>query len=513
MLVQICCAKCIGIDAVKVLCEIKIERGIGIHLVGLGDAAVKESLLRTTTALASLGYNIPGKKIVINLAPADLHKNGSGFDVPIATGIIAASGQKSLPGLGKYLIMGELGLDGEVRGIPGGLPFAEFASKCGLKGCILPANSAYEAVDIKGIDIFGVHNFQDVIRILEEDEDCSDLLVRSEIFRGNSMRPDERKTSDIIDFADIIGQENAKRGAEIAVSGGHNMIMIGTPGSGKSSIAKAMAGIMPPMSLEESLATSKIYSICGKGDLRYGLVRERPFRSPHYSASIPAIIGGGGDGIFPGEISLAHNGILFLDEIGQMPRSLIESLRGPIEDRKVVISRLKGKVEYPCSFMLVAASNPCPCGYYGDGDRCNCSPLQRNNYLSKLSGPMMDRIDLQVWVKSPLASDILSTGKAESSALIAARVAKTRERQQLRFKGEEIFTNAGMNNRMIEKYCPLDDECRNLLNSLIEKTGLSMRAYFRIIRVARTIADMDDEQNILPHHLMEAAGYRFLDRV
>lgn len=512
MLVQIYCAKCIGIDAVKVLCEIKIERGIGIHLVGLGDAAVKESLLRTTTALASLGYNIPGKKIVINLAPADLHKNGSGFDVPIATGIIAASGQKSLPGLGKYLIMGELGLDGEVRGIPGGLPFAEFASKCGLKGCILPTVSAREAIDIDGIDIYGASNFQDVIRILEENEDCSDLLVRNEARKSDNI-PVGGNEPDYIDFADIIGQENAKRGAEIAVSGGHNMIMIGTPGSGKSSIAKAMAGIMPPMSLEESLATSKIYSICGKGDLRYGLVRQRPFRSPHYSASIAAVIGGGGDGIYPGEISLAHNGILFLDEIGQMPRSLIESLRSPIEDGKVVISRLKGKVEYPCSFMLVAASNPCPCGYYGDGDRCNCSPLQRSNYLSKLSGPMMDRIDIQVWVKSPLTSDMLSDRKAESSSVIAARVAKAREIQQRRFSGEGIYTNAGMNNRMIEKYCPLNDECRNVLNSLMEKTGLSMRAYFRIIRVARTIADMDDEKDILPHHLMEAAGYRFLDKV
>lgn len=512
MLVQIYCAKCIGIDAVKVLCEIKIERGIGIHLVGLGDAAVKESLLRTTTALASLGYNIPGKKIVINLAPADLHKNGSGFDVPIATGIIAASGQKSLPGLGKYLIMGELGLDGEVRGIPGGLPFAEFASKCGLKGCILPTVSAREAIDIDGIDIYGVDNFQDVIRILEENEDCSDLLVRNEARKSDNI-PVGGNEPDYIDFADIIGQENAKRGAEIAVSGGHNMIMIGTPGSGKSSIAKAMAGIMPPMSLEESLATSKIYSICGKGDLRYGLVRQRPFRSPHYSASIAAVIGGGGDGIYPGEISLAHNGILFLDEIGQMPRSLIESLRSPVEDGKVVISRLKGKVEYPCSFMLVAASNPCPCGYYGDGDRCNCSPLQRSNYLSKLSGPMMDRIDIQVWVKSPVTSDILGDRKAESSSVIAARVAKAREIQQRRFAGEGIYTNAGMSNRMIEKYCPLNDECRNVLNSLMEKTGLSMRAYFRIIRVARTIADMDDEKNILPHHLMEAAGYRFLDKV
>lgn len=513
MLVQIFGAKCIGIDAVKVLCEIKIERGIGIHLVGLGDAAVKESLLRTTTALSSLGYNIPGKKIVINLAPADLHKSGSGFDVPMATGIIAASGQRNFPGLDRYLIMGELGLNGDIRPIPGGLPFAELAAASGFKGCILPERSAMEAIDIKGINIYGVRNLQEVFRVLSEEEDCTDLLVWNldSLSSGKKGMPSD-SPDDSMDFADILGQENVKRGAEIAVSGGHNMIMIGSPGSGKSSIARAMAGIMPPMTLEESLTTSKIYSICGKGDPRFGLVRMRPFRAPHYSISIPAIIGGGGDGIVPGEISLAHNGILFLDEIGQMPRSMIESLRGPLEDRKVVISRVRGRVEYPCSFMLVAASNPCPCGYYGDGDRCNCSPVQRSNYLSKLSGPLMDRIDIQVRVRSIRSSEVVSGEKAESSSVIAARVQKARKIQQKRFEGETIFTNAEMNNRMIERYCPLSDDCKHVINSIVEKSGLSMRAYFRIIRVARTIADMEEEKDILPHHIMEAAGYRFLDR-
>lgn len=513
MLVHIYGAKCIGIDAVKVLCEIKIERGIGIHLVGLGDAAVKESLLRTTTALSSLGYKIPGKKIVINLAPADLHKNGSGFDVPIATGIIAASGQKELPALENYLIMGELGLNGDIRSIPGGLPYAELASKDGLKGCILPLDSALEAVDIKGIEIYGVRNLREVMDILSEEKDCSDLLIWNAEGRRAAGNVNSGANCDIIDFADIIGQENVKRGAEIAISGGHNMILVGSPGSGKSSIAKAMAGIMPPMTMEESLSTSKIYSICGKGDLRQGLVRTRPFRAPHYSASIPAIIGGGGDGIYPGEISLAHNGILFLDEMGQMPRSLIESLRGPIEDRKVVISRLRGKVEYPCSFMLVAASNPCPCGYYGEGDRCNCTPSQRTNYLSKLSGPLMDRIDIQVFVKTVSSGELLSKHKAESSAAIAERVARTRKIQQERFVSEGIFTNAEMNNRQIKRFCPLDSDCEAFLEDIHEKAGLSIRACMIIIKLARTIADMDGCESINVDHLSEAFSYRHLDKL
>ena len=366
MLIHINGAKCIGIDAVKVTVEVNIERGIGIYLVGLADAAVKESLLRTTTALESLGLQIPGKKIVVNLAPADLRKNGSGYDLPIALGIIAASGQRDLPGVGKYIIMGELGLDGSVRAIPGALPFAELAVKSGFEGIILPEESAMEAVEFHESKIFGVKTLSDVIRILSETEDPSDLLIWNTVgynkrkrSEARSVKPAER----MIDFADIIGQEGAKRGIEIASAGGHNLIMVGAPGSGKSSLAKAMAGILPPMTVEESLVTSKIYSIIGKGPA-YGLIRQRPFRSPHYSASLPAIIGGGGgDGIIPGEVSLACNGVLFLDEFGQMPKSVIEALRGPIEDRRVTISRLKGKIEYPASFMLVAASNPCPCGY------------------------------------------------------------------------------------------------------------------------------------------------------
>ena len=380
-MINIIGAKCIGIDAVPVVVEVKIDRGIGIHLVGLADAAVKESLLRTVTALQSMDFHIPGKKIIINLAPADLHKNGSGYDLPIALGIIAASAQRDLPRLGRYLIMGELGLDGSVRPVPGALPYAEMAVGMGLSGCILPAQSAMEAVELRQAEIYGVDNLSQVLSILEG-EDREDLLIwNREIYTDREISSET--PAGYMDFSEIIGQEAAKRAAEVAVSGGHNLILIGPPGGGKSSIAKAITGILPPMSLQESLVTSKIYSVSGLVSHSAGLIRRRPFRSPHYSASLAAFIGGGNGGnIVPGEISLAHNGVLFADEFAQMPKSVVEALRGPMEDRKVVVSRLRGKVEYPASFMLVAATNPCPCGYYGDGDRCTCTVGQRVGYLS-----------------------------------------------------------------------------------------------------------------------------------
>lgn len=515
MLIHINGAKCVGIDAVPVTVEVNIERGIGIYLVGLADAAVKESLLRTTTALESLGFQIPGKKIVINLAPADLRKNGSGYDLPIALGIIAASGQYSLPGADKYIIMGELGLDGSVRAIPGALPFADLASKSGFEGIILPEESALEAVEFRDSKVFGVRTLADVTRILCEKEDPSDLLIWNTVAYNKIRRKEARtaKAADIVDFADIIGQEGAKRGVEIAASGGHNLIMVGAPGSGKSSLAKAMAGILPPMTTEESLVTSKIYSIIGKGP-RHGLIRERPFRSPHYSASLPAIIGGGGggDGIIPGEVSLACHGVLFLDEFGQMPKSVIEALRGPIEDRCVTISRLKGKIEYPASFMLVAASNPCPCGFWGEGDRCTCSPVQRRNYLGKLSGPIMDRIDIQVWMRSVDSSKIVRAKKAEPSAEVAKRVLKARIAQKHRFAADPISCNAEMNNKMIERYCPLNPQCLETMEKIMSSMKLSMRAYYRIIKVARTIADLEGADDIRVAHLLEAASFRFLDK-
>ncbi|MBQ6244818.1 MAG: YifB family Mg chelatase-like AAA ATPase [Bacteroidales bacterium] len=515
MLTHIHGAKCIGIDAVQVTVEIDIDRGIGIHLVGLADVAVKESLLRTTTALEALGFRIPGKRIVINLAPADLRKNGSGYDLPIAVGIIAASGQRDLPRAGQFILMGELGLDGSVRPIPGALPFAEMARQAGFEGIILPAESALEAVEFKEMQVYGVEGLGEVVRILEGQEDCQDLLIwnTQRYRRAHRARMGARKEDVGVDFADIIGQEGAKRGVEIAAAGGHNIIMVGAPGAGKSSLAKAMAGILPPMTMAEALVTSKIYSVAGKGSPQDGLIRRRPFRAPHYSASLAAIVGGGGgDSIQPGEVSLANNGVLFVDEVGQMPKSVIEALRGPIEDRRVSISRLKAKVEFPASFMLVAASNPCPCGYYGEGDRCTCTPTQRQNYLSKLSGPILDRIDLHVWMHPVPADRIVRAQKAEPSEAVAARVLKARIAQKHRFATETIVTNAEMNNRQIGQYCPLNEACRTTLENLMAKTGFSMRAYFRIIKVARTIADLEGSTDIRPAHLLEAASYRFLDR-
>ena len=543
MLINIQCAKCIGIDAVPVTVEVDIATGIGIHLVGLADAAIKESLLRTITSLQSLGFRIPGRKIVINLAPADMHKKGSGYDVPIALGIIAASGQRDLPLLKDYIVMGELGLDGSVRPVPGALPIAELASRKGLKGCILPTKSALEAVEYEGIEIYGMEDLADALCILAGEEPREHLLVSNILMaqtkKQMALQPNAQdvetwpgpqsgdtsesgdKERNYMDFSEIIGQEGAKRGVEIAAAGNHNVILIGSPGSGKSSLAKAMAGILPKLNLEESLQTSKIYSVAGLGYCGGGLIKTRPFRSPHYSASVAALLGGGSDNIMPGEISLAHNGILFMDEFCETPKRVLEMLRAPMEDRKVTISRLRSKVEYPADFMLVAATNPCPCGYWGEGDRCTCTPARRMAYLSKLSGPIMDRIDVQLWVSRVDARKLVNKKKAESSATIAARVLKAREIQMKRFAQEnakaespeqKIFCNSSMNNRQIEKYCPLSAECRTLLERIIERFGLSARACSRIIKLARTIADLAECPDILPEHISEAAGYRFLDK-
>lgn len=543
MLINIQCAKCIGIDAVPVTVEVDIATGIGIHLVGLADAAIKESLLRTITSLQSLGFRIPGRKIVINLAPADMHKKGSGYDVPIALGIIAASGQRDLPLLKDYIVMGELGLDGSVRPVPGALPIAELASRKGLKGCILPTKSALEAVEYEGIEIYGMEDLADALCILAGEEPREHLLVSNILMaqtkKQMALQPNAQdvetwpgpqsgdtsesgdKERNYMDFSEIIGQEGAKRGVEIAAAGNHNVILIGSPGSGKSSLAKAMAGILPKLNLEESLQTSKIYSVAGLGYCGGGLIKTRPFRSPHYSSSVAALLGGGSDNIMPGEISLAHNGILFMDEFCETPKRVLEMLRAPMEDRKVTISRLRSKVEYPADFMLVAATNPCPCGYWGEGDRCTCTPARRMAYLSKLSGPIMDRIDVQLWVSRVDARKLVNKKKAESSATIASRVLKAREIQMKRFAQEnakaespeqKIFCNSSMNNRQIEKYCPLSAECRTLLERIIERFGLSARACSRIIKLARTIADLAECPDILPEHISEAAGYRFLDK-
>ena len=520
MIISISSAKAIGIEAVLVEVEVDVSSGIGIHLVGLADAAVKESLLRTVTALQSVGFRIPGKKIIINLAPADMHKKGTGYDLPIAIGIIAASEQMELPGIDKYLLLGELGLDASLRPISGALSAAEMAKREGFKGCIFPRESAAEAVVFDGLDIYGAGNLVDVLKILAGNPEAEEFLIRN---NDDSLLPCDSGEKDYMDFSQIYGQSVAKRGLEIAAAGGHNVIMIGAPGSGKTSLAKALAGILPPMEQEEAMIASKIYSAAGKRSAKIGLMRQRPFRAPHYSASLAAMIGGGaGDSIVPGEVSLASGGVLFLDEFAQMPKSIMESLRGPIEDRKVVISRLHSKIVYPSSFILVAASNPCPCGYYGEKDRCTCTVGQRMTYLGRLSGPIMDRIDLQIWVHPVETGALLeghrrASGKKavktpaeETSAAVAARVIAAREIQKRRYG--TAMTNAEMDASAMQKYCPLSDECEQILERVINKMGLSARAFSRIIKLARTIADLDASPDILPPHILEAVSFRFLDK-
>ncbi len=512
MLYKCFCATCIGVDAVIVTVEVDLSKGVGIHLVGLPDSAVRESLLRVITALNSYGFHIPGWRLVVNLAPADIRKEGSAYDLAIALGILAVSEQVRVEDGEKFVVMGELALDGRLRMVPGALPVALQAREQGFHACIFPADAAQEAAEVEGLTVYGVSTLADAIEVITRRDACEHLIVWPK-GADTSFHPAGN------DFRQVRGQHTAKRGLEIAAAGGHNIILVGAPGSGKSLMASCLPSILPPMTRDEAIETGKIYSVAGLGAGIRGLMRERPFRAPHHSASLVSLIGGGQNAA-PGEISLATNGILYCDEIAQFPRSLLDALRQPMEDGKVTISRAKYKVVYPAHFMLAASMNPCPCGYYGDpGGQCTCSRGTVDGYLSRLSGPMMDRIDLQIWVRSLSAAELLGLADPastlppeEPSSVIAARVQAARAVQERRFAGEGIFTNAAMNARQIERYCALTAECRKTLEKILERMGLSARAYTRILKVARTIADLASSPHIEPPHLLEAAGFRFLDR-